>query len=150
MILRVEPANSGLQGQITPPGDKSISHRAVIFASLAVGRSELSGLLESEDTLATLRACEQLGAVVERSPDRVFITGTGGSFKPPSNGHLDMGNSGTAMRLLAGVLSGQDFDSTLSGDESLNSRPMGRIVKPLTLMGAPILAMWVTTPPPKQ
>lgn len=140
MILTVEPADSGLQGEITPPGDKSISHRALIFSSLAAGRSELSGLLESEDTLATLRACEQLGAVVTRSPGRIFITGTGGSFKPPTNGLLDMGNSGTAMRLLAGVLSGQDFDSTLSGDESLNSRPMRRIVVPLTMMGADITA----------
>jgi len=140
MILSSEPADSGLHGEITPPGDKSISHRALIFSSLAAGRSELSGLLESEDTLATLKACEQLGAVVERSPGRIFITGTGGSFKPPSNGLLDMGNSGTAMRLLAGVLSGQDFDSTLTGDESLNSRPMRRIVEPLTLMGADISA----------
>ena len=147
MILTVEPANSGLRGQITPPGDKSISHRALIFSSLAAGRSELSGLLESEDTLATMRACEQLGAVVKRSQGRVFITGTGGSFKPPSNGLLDMGNSGTAMRLLAGVLSGQDFDSTLSGDESLNSRPMRRIVVPLMQMGADITASQDGTPP---
>ena len=138
MILVSEPAGSGLHGEITPPGDKSISHRALIFSSLAAGRSELSGLLESEDTLATLRACEQLGAVVERGQDRIYVTGTGGAFKPPSNGLLDMGNSGTAMRLLAGVLSGQGFDSTLSGDDSLNARPMRRIVVPLTLMGADI------------
>lgn len=138
MILVSEPAGSGLQGEITPPGDKSISHRALIFSSLAAGRSELSGLLESEDTLATLRACEQLGAVVERGPESIYVTGTGGAFKRPSNGLLDMGNSGTAMRLLAGVLSGQDFDSTLSGDDSLNARPMRRIVVPLTLMGADI------------
>ena len=109
MILASEPAGSGLHGEITPPGDKSISHRALIFSSLAAGRSELSGLLESEDTLATLRACEQLGAVVERGPESIFVTGTGGSFKPPSNGLLDMGNSGTAMRLLAGILSGQNL-----------------------------------------
>jgi len=138
MILTVEPADTGLKGEITPPGDKSISHRALIFSSLASGRSEISGLLESEDTLATMKACEQLGAVVDRDRGNVFITGTGGSFNPPSSGLLDMGNSGTAMRLLAGVLSGQDFDSTLSGDESLNSRPMKRIVVPLTMMGADI------------
>lgn len=138
MILASEPADSGLQGEITPPGDKSISHRALIFSSLAAGRSELSGLLESEDTLATLRACEQLGAVVERGADRIFVTGTGGAFKPPSSGLLDMGNSGTAMRLLAGVLCGQNFNTTLSGDESLNSRPMRRIIVPLTRMGADI------------
>ena len=140
MILSVQPAVSGLHGTITPPGDKSISHRALIFASLAAGQSELSGLLESEDTLATMKACEQLGAVVKRRPGRILITGTGGAFKPPSDGILDMGNSGTAMRLLAGVLSGQNFSSTLSGDKSLNSRPMRRIVAPLTLMGANITA----------
>jgi 3-phosphoshikimate 1-carboxyvinyltransferase len=147
VILTVEPSDRGLLGEIIPPGDKSISHRALIFSSLAAGRSELSGLLESEDTLATLRACEQLGAVVERSPGRIFVTGTNGSFQPPSSGILDMGNSGTAMRLLAGVLSGQDFDSTLSGDESLNSRPMRRIVVPLKMMGADISASESGTAP---
>lgn len=147
MILFVEPADSGLQGELTPPGDKSISHRVLIFSSLASGRSEISGLLESEDTLATLKACEQLGAVVERSDGKIYITGTGGDLKPPSDGILEMGNSGTAMRLLAGVLSGQNFDSTLSGDESLNSRPMGRIVVPLSLMGADIKASGAGTAP---
>jgi len=138
MILTVEPADTGLKGEITPPGDKSISHRALIFSSLASGQSEISGLLESEDTLATMKACEQLGAVVDRDRGNIFVTGTGGSFSPPPDGLLDMGNSGTAMRLLAGVLSGQGFDSTLSGDDSLNSRPMKRIVVPLTMMGADI------------
>lgn len=147
MILTIEPAEDGLQGGFTPPGDKSISHRALIFSSLASGRSELTGLLESEDTLATLRACEQLGAVVERGPGKINVTGTGGVFKPQDAGHLEMGNSGTAMRLLAGVLSGQSFDSTLSGDESLNSRPMRRIVEPLTLMGADITASRTGTAP---
>jgi len=138
MILTVEPADTGLKGEFTPPGDKSISHRALIFSSLASGQSEISGLLESEDTLATMKACEQLGAVVERHRGNIFITGTGGSFSPPPGGLLDMGNSGTAMRLLAGVMSGQGFDSTLSGDDSLNRRPMKRIVVPLTMMGADI------------
>jgi len=147
VILTVEPAGSGLQGELTPPGDKSISHRALIFSSLAAGQSELSGLLESEDTLATLRACEQLGACVDRSSGKIYITGTGGDLKPAPGGCLEMGNSGTAMRLLAGVLSGQDFDSTLSGDESLNSRPMGRIVVPLTMMGADIKASATGTAP---
>jgi len=147
VILTVEPADSGLKGEFTPPGDKSMSHRALIFSSLASGRSGLSGLLESEDTLATLRACEQLGAVVERSPGRIFITGTGGDLRPPPGGLLEMGNSGTAMRLLAGVLSGLGFDCTLSGDESLNSRPMRRIVVPLTRMGADIRASQGDTAP---
>jgi 3-phosphoshikimate 1-carboxyvinyltransferase len=147
VILTVDPAASGLHGELTPPGDKSISHRALIFSSLAEGQSELSGLLESEDTLATLTACEQLGAGVERKSGRIYITGTGGDLRPPLDGRLEMGNSGTAMRLLAGVLSGQGFDSVLSGDESLNSRPMGRIVVPLTMMGADIMASQTGTPP---
>jgi 3-phosphoshikimate 1-carboxyvinyltransferase len=147
MLLTVEPAGSGLRGGLRAPGDKSISHRALIFSSLASGQSKLSGLLESEDTLATLKACEQLGAKVERRSGVIYVTGTGGVFTPPTDGCLDMGNSGTAMRLLAGVLSGQNFDSTLSGDESLNSRPMGRVVKPLTLMGADITASQAGTAP---
>ena len=138
MILSVEPMQGRLRGGFVPPGDKSISHRALIFSCLAEGRSELSGLLESEDTLATLKACEQLGAKVERQAGKFLITGTGGDLKQPSSAVLDMGNSGTAMRLLAGVLSGQSFDCTLSGDDSLNSRPMRRIVAPLKLMGANI------------
>ncbi len=138
VILTVTPLDAGLHGGFRPPGDKSISHRAMIFASLAAGCSQLSGLLESEDTLATLHACEQLGAVVERRDGKLFITGTAGKLQPPAGATLDMGNSGTAMRLLAGVLSGQPFDSTLSGDASLNSRPMRRIVAPLQLMGARI------------
>jgi len=147
VILTVQPVESGLHGQLTPPGDKSISHRALIFACLAEGRSELSGLLESEDTLATLKACEQLGAVVERAGDKIFMTGTGGNLQRPADGFLEMGNSGTAMRLLAGVVAGQDFDCTLSGDESLNRRPMGRIVTPLGLMGAKITASEQGTAP---
>jgi 3-phosphoshikimate 1-carboxyvinyltransferase len=113
-----------------------MSHRALIFASLAEGQSELSGLLESEDTLATLKACEQLGAKVERKDGKVFVTGTAGVLQLDDGTELDMGNSGTAMRLLAGVLSGQPFASRLSGDGSLNSRPMRRIVEPLRKMGA--------------
>jgi len=140
VILTVEPLETGLRGEMTPPGDKSISHRVLIFASLAAGRSELRGVLESEDTLATLKACQQLGAGVDRRPGCISISGTGGDLQPPPAGRLDMGNSGTAMRLLAGVLSGQAFDSTLRGDASLNQRPMRRIVAPLRLMGAHIQA----------
>lgn len=147
MILTAEPLETGLRGEVTPPGDKSISHRVLIFASLAAGRSDLRGVLESEDTLATLRACEQLGAKVDRSSDSICISGTGGDLLAPPAAILDMGNSGTAMRLLAGVLSGQAFDSTLSGDESLNRRPMRRIVEPLRLMGAHIQATEPGTAP---
>lgn len=124
-----------------------MSHRALIFSSLAEGQSELSGLLESEDTLATLKACEQLGAKVERKDGKVYVTGTAGDLKLANGSELDMGNSGTAMRLLAGVLSGQPFASRLSGDASLNSRPMRRIVDPLRLMGANIQPTQAGTAP---
>jgi 3-phosphoshikimate 1-carboxyvinyltransferase len=138
VILTVEPCRAGLLGELVPPGDKSISHRALILSALADGRSGIRGLLESADTLATLRACEQLGAKVERDGERVLVTGTGGKLSAPPGGVLDMGNSGTAMRLLAGVLAGQGFDCQLSGDASLNSRPMRRVVVPLEQMGADI------------
>ncbi len=138
---------SALLGEVDSPGDKSISHRALIFASLAEGRSELSGLLESEDTLATSRACEQLGAKIERRGERTFISGLGGVLKRPPTGFLEMGNSGTAIRLLAGVLCGQGFSTTLSGDTSLNRRPMRRVVEPLTLMGADIRSTGQGTAP---
>lgn len=147
MILTSTPIQSGLRGEIIPPGDKSISHRALLFASLANGRSEIRGLLESEDTLATLQACQQLGAVVQRDGENISISGTAGNFKVPSSGCLEMGNSGTAMRLLAGVLCGQGITCTLSGDDSLNARPMSRIVKPLCLMGADISATEQGTAP---
>lgn len=138
MLLTSEPAQKGLCGELVPPGDKSVSHRALIFATLAAGQSRITGLLESEDTLATLRACEQLGAVIERTGGGILVTGTGGVLSPPAGGVLDMGNSGTAMRLLAGALAGQGFSCTLSGDASLNQRPMRRIVVPLRQMGAEI------------
>ena len=147
MILRVEPARGGLRGELTPPGDKSISHRALIFASLASGQSELTGLLESEDTLATLKACQQLGAVVERHSNGMLVSGTSGVLRAPPGGVLEMGNSGTAMRLLAGVLCGQGIACRLSGDASLNTRPMRRIIVPLRQMGADISATEQGTAP---
>jgi 3-phosphoshikimate 1-carboxyvinyltransferase len=117
------------------PGDKSISHRLGMLMALANGRSTLSGYLTSEDCLNTLKAVEAMGAGIRVEGDRVQVCGTGGLFKDP--GHdLDMGNSGTGMRLLAGVLAGQGFTSRLIGDASLCSRPMRRIQDPLQAMGA--------------
>lgn len=147
MILISQPLQTGLRGEFSPPGDKSMSHRALIFSSLAEGQSELSGLLESEDTLATLKACEQLGAKIERRDGKIYVSGTAGDLQLAGGTELDMGNSGTAMRLLAGVLSGQPFASRLSGDASLNSRPMRRIVDPLRLMGANIQPTQAGTAP---
>jgi 3-phosphoshikimate 1-carboxyvinyltransferase len=140
MRLRVSPADQPLAGTVQPPGDKSISHRALLFGGLAEGLTRIRGLLVSGDTTATRLAMEQLGAHFEDGGDLVTVTGIGAAGLRPPEGMLDMGNSGTAMRLLAGVLAGQAFASVLSGDVSLNSRPMGRIIRPLELMGATIRA----------
>mgnify|MGYP001826658355 CR=1 FL=1 len=140
MQLRVSPADRPLAGTVQPPGDKSISHRALLFGGLAEGRTHIRGLLKSGDTTATRRAMGQLGARFEDGEDGVTVTGIGAAGLSAPEGVLDMGNSGTAMRLLAGVLAGQPFESVLSGDVSLNSRPMGRIIRPLELMGATVHA----------
>ena len=138
MILRTAPAAAPLRGELTPPGDKSISHRALIFACLAAGTTRVEGLLESEDVKATANACQQLGMTIAESEGALLLTGTGKKGLRAPTRPLDMGNSGTAMRLLAGVLAAQPFDSVLVGDESLSQRPMSRIVKPLEEMGARI------------
>jgi len=142
-------AKAALSGRLSPPGDKSISHRALIFAALANGQSRIDGLLLSDDVMATRSALEQLGVSFSRDKDSLLVSGIGmtGLDKPADV--LDMGNSGTAMRLLAGVLAAQDFDSELCGDESLSKRPMGRILKPLRAMGADIAATQAGTPPLK-
>ena len=127
-----------LSGNIRVPGDKSMSHRSIILSSIAEGSSHISGFLQGEDSLNTIRAFEQLGVTIEREQDQVRVVGAGlhGLRKPQTD--LDMGNSGTAMRLLLGLLAGQEFDSRLIGDRSLSSRPMGRVIEPLQLMGATI------------
>jgi len=135
-----------LSGSLTPPGDKSISHRALIFAALAQGQSRLQGVLEAADTRATRAALEQLGAVYSDTPEGILVDGLGGALAAPAQA-LDMGNSGTAMRLLAGVLAAQAFDSILVGDASLSRRPMRRIIKPLEQMGARIEASEAGTAP---
>jgi len=130
-----------LSGRLRVPGDKSISHRAVILGALAEGVTEVEGLLEGADVLATIAAFRAMGVTMEGPQEgRLRIHGVGlhGLREPPAP--LDCGNSGTAMRLLAGVLAGQSFASTLVGDASLQQRPMGRILTPLTAMGAHISA----------
>jgi len=151
MILTTEPLStspgSSLSGEIHPPGDKSISHRALIMASLANGQSRIEGLLDSADVKATASACRQLGMSSSRDGDALLINGVGSGGLSAPDAPLDMGNSGTAMRLLAGVLAAQPFNSTLVGDASLSSRPMRRIVHPLGLMGARIQTSADGTPP---
>jgi 3-phosphoshikimate 1-carboxyvinyltransferase len=127
-----------LGGEIRVPGDKSLSHRAVLFAALADGRTVIDGFLPGEDCVCTMRALQAMGCVIEvESKNRLIVQGTSGKLHPPLE-PLDCGNSGTAMRLMAGVLAGQPFASKLIGDPSLSSRPMNRIVDPLRLMGAKI------------
>lgn len=132
------PSPAPLRGSLRPPGDKSISHRALILAMLADGETVIDGLLHSADVDASMRACGQLGAGMSRVDGVVKVGGRGLHGLAPPDAPLDLGNSGTAMRLLAGVLAGQAFGSVLCGDASLSRRPMDRIVVPLREMGAVI------------
>ncbi len=137
-----------LQGSLTIPGDKSVSHRSVMFAALADGTSHIEGFLEGEDTRATARIFSQLGVRIETpSASQRVVHGVGiDGLKAPS-APLDCGNAGTGMRLLAGLLAGQAFDCTLVGDESLSGRPMRRVTGPLSQMGAKIDTESDGTPP---
>ncbi len=128
-----------LQGQIRVPGDKSISHRSIMLGALANGTTHVKGFLEAEDALATLQAFRDMGVEIQGPEDgELTIQGVGmHGLKAPSK-PLDVGNSGTSMRLLSGLLAGQSFDSTLIGDESLSKRPMKRVTNPLAEMGAKI------------
>ncbi len=128
-----------LQGSISVPGDKSVSHRSIMFGSLANGVTKVTGFLEGEDALATLQAFKDMGVTIEGPKDgEVIIHGVGMHGLKPSPNPLYMGNSGTSMRLLAGILSAQAFDSVMTGDASLSKRPMERVAKPLREMGAVI------------
>jgi 3-phosphoshikimate 1-carboxyvinyltransferase len=136
--LIVKPS-AGLKGEVTPPGDKSLSHRAVMCAAIAEGKTLINGFLTGEDTLNTVKAVQMLGIEVEGAGTRGLIVhgkGLDGLVEPA--GVLDLGNSGTGMRLLAGLLAGQDFFSVLTGDQYLRKRPMARITEPLRRMGAVI------------
>jgi len=134
----VQPVDS-VAGVIRVPGDKSISHRALMLGGVAEGTTEVRGFLESEDCLATMRAMRSLGVAVERpGPDEVRVQGVGLHGLAAPTQSLDLGNSGTAMRLMTGLLSGQRFDSELIGDASLMKRPMERAAQPLRQMGARI------------
>jgi 3-phosphoshikimate 1-carboxyvinyltransferase len=125
-----------LTGEITVPGDKSISHRALMFGALAVGQTRITGLLEGEDVLRTAAAMRALGADIQRDGTAWLVAGRGiGGLTPPDD-ILDMGNSGTAARLLAGILATHDFYSVMTGDASLRGRPMARVIEPLKATGA--------------
>jgi 3-phosphoshikimate 1-carboxyvinyltransferase len=137
-----------LHGELTVPGDKSVSHRAVMLAAIAHGRSRITGFLEGEDTRATAAAFARLGVRIEApGPEERLVHGVGLHGLAGSEAPLDCGNAGTGMRLLAGLLAGQRFDSVLTGDESLSRRPMGRVIAPLSAMGARIDAAEGGRPP---
>lgn len=138
MQKKVSKPEKPLKGSIVVPSDKSISHRAVIFASLAKGRSIIKNFSNGKDPVSSLDVCRALG--VDAFWENDLIIKSSGNLKNPSV-PLDCGNSGTTMRLMAGILSGQKFDSELFGDESLSKRPMKRIIEPLSLMGADILSL---------
>jgi len=147
--FKVQPGGK-VNGRIRVPGDKSVSHRSIMLGSIAEGSTLVTGFLEGEDSLATLQAFRDMGVHIE-GPEKgkVVIEGVGlrGLTKPENP--LDMGNSGTAMRLMAGIVSGQDFDCELIGDASLSKRPMKRVTDPLALMGADIETAEGGTPPLK-
>ncbi|MBF0328097.1 MAG: 3-phosphoshikimate 1-carboxyvinyltransferase [Nitrospirae bacterium] len=130
--------SKGLRGEITPPSDKSISHRAVMFSALADGKSRVRNFLRAEDPISTMNVFRRLGISIDDNGDELIIEGKGLTGLSEPFDILDCGNSGTTMRLVSGVLAGSPFFSVLTGDDSLRQRPMARVIEPLRLMGAAI------------
>lgn len=141
MSVRTIAPTRGLKGEVTIPGDKSISHRSIMLGSIALGTTEITHFLEGADCLSTIDCFRKMGVEIERKPSSILVHGKGlrGLTAPAST--LNVGNSGTTARLISGILSGQNFATTLSGDDSLNSRPMKRIMTPLNTMGAHIRSL---------
>lgn len=141
MSVRTIAPTRGLKGEVTIPGDKSISHRSIMLGSIALGTTEITHFLEGADCLSTIDCFRKMGVAIERKPSSILVHGKGlrGLTAPAST--LNVGNSGTTTRLISGILSGQNFATTLSGDDSLNSRPMKRIMTPLNTMGAHIRSL---------
>ena len=137
MDFYIEPSEN-LSGEVEIPGDKSISHRAVIFGSLASGVSEFTNFLSGEDCLATLNAFREMGVYTNLSDDKLIIHGVGINGLNEASKSLYLGNSGTSARLLVGLLGAQNFESTIEGDKSLSGRPMNRVLDPLETMGVNI------------
>ncbi len=139
MEWTIRPA-SKIQGTIEIPADKSITHRAIMFSAIAEGDSRIENYLPADDCMQTLKAFQNLGVKIEKDEKTLLIHGAGLKGLKPFQGIIDAGNSGTTARLLTGILSGQDFISRISGDESLSRRPMKRIIEPLSMMGIKIKA----------
>lgn len=132
---------NGLHGEVTIPGDKSISHRSVMFGSLAKGTTKITGFLQGADCLSTISCFQKMGVSIENPGDTVLVHGNGLHGLKKTDQVLDCGNSGTTTRLISGILSAQDFSVTLTGDASIQKRPMKRIMDPLSQMGADITSV---------
>lgn len=138
MKQRIEPSK-GLRGTLTIPGDKSISHRSIMFGSLAEGDTEITGFLYGDDCLSTVGAFRSMGIEIDVTDEKITVHGKGlHGLQEPDN-YIDVGNSGTTIRLISGILAGQTFNTVLTGDDSIRKRPMGRVIKPLSAMGAKIV-----------
>lgn len=138
MRQKIEPSK-GLRGTMTIPGDKSISHRSIMFGSLAEGDTEITGFLYGDDCLSTVGAFRSMGIDIDVTDEKIIVHGKGlHGLQEPDN-YIDVGNSGTTIRLISGILAGQPFNTVLTGDASIRKRPMGRVIKPLSQMGAKIV-----------
>ena len=138
MRQRIEPSK-GLRGTLTIPGDKSISHRSIMFGSLAEGDTEITGFLYGDDCLSTVGAFRSMGIDIEVTDEKIVVHGKGLHGLTEPDNYIDVGNSGTTIRLISGILAGQTFNTVLTGDASIRKRPMGRVIKPLSAMGARII-----------
>ena len=138
--MEIKPS-AGLHGEVDIPGDKSISHRSVMFGALAKGTTEITHFLQGADCLSTIGCFREMGIEIENTPEKILVHGRGLHGLTAPTRTLDVGNSGTTTRLISGILAGQNFESVLSGDASLNSRPMKRIILPLKEMGADIVSI---------
>ncbi|HIR04745.1 MAG TPA: 3-phosphoshikimate 1-carboxyvinyltransferase [Candidatus Copromonas faecavium] len=138
--MKLQPA-AHIRGEVTVPGDKSISHRAVMFGAISDGRTEIQNFLEGADCLSTISCFRSMGIEIEKKQNQILVHGKGLRGLTAPSGILDCGNSGTTTRLISGILSPQPFTSTLTGDDSIKKRPMNRIIEPLTMMGADIKSL---------
>ena len=138
--MKLQPA-AHIRGEVTVPGDKSISHRAVMFGAISDGRTEIQNFLEGADCLSTISCFRSMGIEIEKKQNQILVHGKGLRGLTAPSGILDCGNSGTTTRLISGILSPQPFTSTLTGDDSIKKRPMNRIIEPLAMMGADIKSL---------
>ncbi|MEJ8771507.1 3-phosphoshikimate 1-carboxyvinyltransferase [Streptococcus sp. HCA-5024] len=146
--MKLRTNSKGLRGTIRVPGDKSISHRSIIFGSLATGETKVYDILRGEDVLSTIQVFRDLGVSIQDDGDVIRIQGVGFQGLQAPTAPLDMGNSGTSIRLISGVLAGQDFSVTMVGDDSLSKRPMDRVALPLCQMGVEIAGQGERDCPP--